>query len=77
MPVEVSVDRFRAQLRNWYREWNCGRLCANDTGESTLCNIVYIIFLFTFPSSLNLLLRFNIQISAISYQVYIILLVLL
>ena len=25
MPVEVSVDRFRARLRNWYREWNSGR----------------------------------------------------
>ena len=25
MLVEDSVDHFRAQLRNMYQDWNCGR----------------------------------------------------
>ena len=35
-PVEVSVDCFRPQLRNWYQEWNCGRtVCQWHWGKYT------------------------------------------
>ena len=61
MLVEDSVDRFRAQLRNIYQDWNCGRTVYQ-------CHWVKCTLLYHVPSlSISLLLFTCVFIVKFSY----------